>query len=124
VVGGVTVRRSLGTLLIVAFCATAQSPAEDAMRSQVRAIGQGYMVEARLADGRKLNGRIGPIAEHDFVLEEIREAKLQNETIAYTGVKSIKRPVSMSKSRRGAFAVIVAASSIGVSMLIRLLLHR
>jgi hypothetical protein len=115
--------RSLVALILTVVLvgpAAAQDPHTEEMRARVRGIGQGVMAEVRLASGGKLTGRVGEIRENEFVLEEVRERKLQDQTIAYADVTSVKAP-SAKKTNQITPIVIAVAGSLAISYLIRVL---
>jgi hypothetical protein len=109
--------------VLLAWSATAQNPQADEMRARVVGIGQGYLAEVRLTAGDKLTGRIGEIKERDFVLEEVRERKLQDQTIAFAELKSVRTASARRRNHAAALAIMVAGS-IGMSILIRFLRRR
>jgi hypothetical protein len=105
---------------VLTCAAAAQDPHTEEMRARVRGIGQGVMAEVRLAAAGKLTGRVGEIREHEFVLEEVREKKLQDQTIAYADMKSVKA-ASGKKANHITPIVIAVAGSLAISYLIRVL---
>ena len=78
------------------------------------------MADVQLAAGGKLTGRVGEIREREFVLEEVRQRKLQDQTIAYADVKSVK-VASAKKTNHITPVVIAVAGSLAISYLIRVL---
>jgi hypothetical protein len=100
--------------------AFAQDPHAEEIRARVRGIGQGVMADVRLAAGGKLTGRVGEIREHEFVLEEVREKKFQDQTIAYADMKSVKA-ASAKTTNHITPIVIAVAGSLAISYLIRVL---
>jgi hypothetical protein len=106
--------------VVLAGSAAAQNPHAEEMRAKVRGIGQGVMAEVRLAAGGKLTGRVGEIRENEFVLEEVRERKLQDQTIAYTDVKAVKSPTAQTRNHITPI-IIAVAGSLAISYLIRVL---
>lgn len=108
---------------LMAWSVAAQNPHAEEIRARVRGIGQGLLVDVRLSAGGKLTGRIGEVREQEFVLEEVRERKLQDQTIAYADVKSVKA-ASARKTNHITPMVIALAGSLAISFLIRLLRQR
>jgi hypothetical protein len=106
--------------VVLASSAGAQNPHADEMRARIRGIGQGVLAEVGLAAGGKLTGRVGEIREQEFVLEEVRERKLQDQTIAYADVKSVKA-APMKKSHHITPMIIAVAGTFLISYLIRVL---
>jgi hypothetical protein len=106
--------------VVLAWSTGAQSPHADEMRARVRGIGQGVLAEVKPAAGGKLTGRIGEIREQEFVLEEVREKKLQDQTIAYSDVKSVKT-APMKKSHHITPMIIAVVGTILISHLIAVL---
>jgi hypothetical protein len=118
-------RPSVASILTVllAWSVAAQNPHAEEMRARVLGIGQGLMVEVRLTAGDKLTGRVGEIRELEFVLEEVRQRKLQDQTIAFTDVKSV-RLVNDTQKKSIAPMLILTAGSIAFSTLLAWLLRR
>jgi hypothetical protein len=118
-------RRLISSFLVILLVASlpAQTPHEDQIRRQIAGIGQGYLVEIRLLKGGNLTGRIGPIAERDFVLEEVRERKFQDQTVAFADVKAVKRGAVKGMSRAARIAI-AAGTTLGTILLIRLIVRR
>jgi hypothetical protein len=106
--------------VVLAWSVAAQNPHADEMRARVRGLGQGVLVDVRLSAGDKLTGRVGEIREQEFVLEEVRERKLQDQTIAYADVKSVKA-ASMKRTNHITPMVIAVAGSLAISYLIRVI---
>jgi hypothetical protein len=107
-------------IVVLACSAAAQDPHAEEMRARVRGIGQGLLVDVRLSAGDKLTGRVGEIREAEFVLEEVREKKLQDQTVAYANVKSVKAAAA-KRTNHIAPMVIAVAGSLAISFLIRVL---
>lgn len=112
--------RTLVASILIAGLAGAQNPHAEEMRARVRGIGEGVLAHVGLAAGGKLTGRVGEIRDQEFVLEEVREKKLQDQTIAYADVKSVKA-APMKKSHHITPMVIAVAGSLLISYLIRVL---
>ena len=112
--------RPLLASILAVVLAGAQSPHAEEMRARIRGLGQGVLAEVGLAAGGKLTGRVGEIREQEFVLEEVRERKLQDQTLGYADVKSVKA-APMKKSHHITPMIIAVAGSMALSYLIAVL---
>jgi len=105
----------------LAWTSLAQTPHEAKIRDRVLQVGQGAMVDIRLQAGEKLTGRVGPIYDHNFTLEEVRQRKFQDQTIAFADVKSVQGMTVKRTSNQAMHIALIVGISIGISTMIRLI---
>lgn len=88
------------------------------MKSQVQGLGSNSLAEVRLFDGSKLRGWIGTISENNFELR-LRTVKLENRTIGFDQVRSVKPVMSLKPSHTArniliGVGIAVAAIAVGI----------
>lgn len=111
-------------ILISALLSCAEATARQtqpnrggSVKSQIQALGTDSLVEVRLSDRSKLRGWIGAISENDFELR-LGKAKLENRTLGFDQVRSVKPAKSLKPSHTMRNVLIgvgvgVAAAAVG-----------
>jgi len=90
--------------------AASQNPAIKARAVQIPA---GSVVEVRLTNQEKLNGRIGDVSDDGIVLKYVRGTRVEERKIAFADMTSIK---AVKKLSMGAKIGLVVLALIGVVM--------
>lgn len=81
-------------LIIIASLAcnglVAQNSNQRRVKEEAILIPQGAAVEARMLDGQKLRGRIGPVSDQGLMLRSVFGEKIEQRTVNFADIKSVR----------------------------------
>ncbi len=112
--------------IVLCACLSLQSlpaqskPAAVSIKEKLLLIPAGALVEMKLADKRKLRGRMGAVAEDGVSIQYVRNDKVVDEKIAFQDVRSVKaKDQGMSTGLKVGLGI---AAGVGITFAVLLIL--
>lgn len=97
--------------------AQAETTKKPTIKEQVLQIAVGTPTEVRLQNKEKLRGRMGTISDEGFVLQVAKGNQIEDRTISFTDVRSLKKREGWSTGTKIAVGVL---AGLGAFMLVAL----
>ena len=79
-----------GVVPVQAASNRSAAPSSIKIKEKVMAFAAGSVIELKLADKRKLKGRLGTIDDAGFELQSVQEGRVLNERVPFDSVVSVK----------------------------------
>lgn len=108
--------------LLACNTAFSQTPSNAHIKEQALAIPLGFPVEVRLLSHETLRGRMGQVSEQGFVLQYVKADQVQEQTLAFTEVKSVGRYLYYPRHRR--FFLLIPLAAVAASTALMATHHR
>ena len=98
--------------------AQAETTKKPTIKEQVLQIAVGTPTEVRLQNKEKLRGRMGTISDEGFVLQVAKGNQIEDRTISFTDVRSLKKREGWSTGTKVAVGVLAGLGAFVLVVLV------